>query len=266
MDLALLGRAMGNDENDRGRTSMAIAAVLGVGALDYVAAQRLAREEQPNERAERDDEREVAAKGIHVRKSVTVNRPASEVYEFWRDFENLPRFMKHLESVRDTGEGRSHWKAKAPAGRTVEWDAVITEDRPDELLAWRSLPGADVENAGTIRFRPAPGDRGTEVHVELRYDPPGGQIAAIFAKLFRQEPGQQVLDDLRRFKQVLETGEVIVSDASLARGPHPAQPPAKREPVVSYEPDILRERSDEAVRSSTATDDTDRLTETRLQR
>src|SRR6266508_6908345 len=106
---------------------------------------------------------------LHVEHSVTIDRPAEELYRFWRDFENLPRFMKHLESVRATGDRSSHWAAKAPAGRTVEWDAEITDDRPNELIAWRSLEGSDVDSVGTVRLERAPGGRGTIVRVEMRY-------------------------------------------------------------------------------------------------
>ena len=157
---------------------------------------------------------------------MTINRSPEEIYHFWRDFQNLPRFMDHLESVDVLDERRSHWRAKAPAGKTVEWDAEIIEDRPNELIAWRSLENADVPNTGSVRFVPAPGGRGTEVHVELKYDPPGGAVGVAIAKLFGEEPNQQVATDLRRFKQVMETGEVVQSDASIHRGPHPARPPA----------------------------------------
>lgn len=162
---------------------------------------------------------------MDVKKAITVNRPAAELYQFWHDFENLPRFMQHLVSVQVHGEKGSHWTAKAPAGATVEWDAEIVADRPDELIAWRSLPGAAVENAGAVRFAPAPGGRGTEVRVELQYAPPGGALGATVAKLFGEEPAQQVADDLRHFKQVLETGEIAQSDAS-AKGGGPAQAPS----------------------------------------
>ena len=164
---------------------------------------------------------------IEARATITVDKALEEVYWFWHDFENLPRFMAHLESVRVTGEGRSHWRAKGPAGRAVEWDAEIVEERPDELIAWRSLAGADVDNSGYVRFTPAPGGRGTEVRVELRYAPPGGSAGAAVAKLLGSEPGQQVLDDLRRFKQVLETGEVVRSDA-LPEGENLARLPKQR--------------------------------------
>ena len=151
---------------------------------------------------------------IAVTKAVTINRAVDEVYAFWRGFENLPRFMTHLESVEATGERTSRWRARAPAGRTVEWDAETVEDRPGEVIAWRSLPGADVENTGSVRFRSAPGDRGTEVVVELEYAPPAGKLGATVAKLLGEEPSTQLADDLRRLKQVLETGEIARSDAT----------------------------------------------------
>lgn len=162
---------------------------------------------------------------MDVKKAITINHPPEVIYSYWRNFENLPSFMNHLEAVQVTGDRRSHWKTKAPAGTTVEWDAEITQDEPNQLIAWRSLDGADVENSGTVRFKPAPGGRGTEVHVELHYDAPGGPIGALIAKLFGEEPAQQVSDDLRAFKQIIETGQVVHSDASIHRRPHPAQPP-----------------------------------------
>ena len=217
MDLAMLGRAMTSSDNSRGRTVFATAAVLGVTALDMLAGQQLSS--SPNVAVSTGE-----GAGIHVRKSVTVGRSPEEVYSFWHDFENLPRFMRHLESVKVTGEHRSHWKAKAPAGQSVEWDAVTTRDVPNELIAWRSEGDADVYNEGAVRFRPAPGNRGTEVHVELVYEPPGGIITSKLAKLFREEPGQQVKDDLLHLKQVMEVGEVVLSDATLTKGPHPARP------------------------------------------
>lgn len=152
---------------------------------------------------------------IHVSKNITIRQEPDTVYGFWRQLENLPRFMEHLEAVRMSTDGRSHWVAKGPAGRTYEWDAEITEDIPNERLAWHSLPGSDVENRGIVRFRPAPTDRGTEVQVDVYYDAPGGRAGSIVATLFGEEPQQQIRDDLRRFKQVMETGEVVRSDGSL---------------------------------------------------
>jgi uncharacterized membrane protein len=162
---------------------------------------------------------------VQVVKSIAVDRPPDELYRFWHDFQNLPRFMSHLESVQVTGNGRSHWKAKAPAGTSAEWDAEIVEDRPNELIAWRSLPGADVDNTGSVRFTPAPGGRGTYVRVALRYAPPAGPIGVAIAKLLGEEPAKQVHDELRAFKQVMEIGEVVQSDSTAAGG-HSAQPTA----------------------------------------
>ncbi len=146
--------------------------------------------------------------GIRVHQSVTIDRPVSELYNFWRQFENLPRFMDHLESVSDLGGGRSHWVAKAPAGTHVEWDAEIINEVPDQVIGWRSLEGADVVSAGSVNFDDAGPDRGTRVTVRLQYDPPGGKIGSLFAKLFGEEPSQQIREDLRRLKQLLEAGEV----------------------------------------------------------
>ena len=119
---------------------------------------------------------------------------------------------------------RSHWVAKAPAGQRAEWDAELTEDRPNELIAWRAVEGSGIWNAGTARFEAAPGGRGTEVRVDLDYDPPLGKLGSKVAMLWREEPGQQVQDDLRHLKQVLEIGEIVLSDATKQRGMHPAQP------------------------------------------
>lgn len=153
-----------------------------------------------------------AGKGTKVEKSITINRSPEELYRFWRNFENLPRFMNHLESVKTIEGNRSHWVAKAPAGSTVEWDAEIYNEKENELIAWRSLEGADVDNAGSVRFEPATGGRGTVVRVTLKYDPPAGPLGALVAKLFGEEPSQQIEEDLRRFKQVMEAGEAATTE------------------------------------------------------
>lgn len=145
---------------------------------------------------------------IRVRQYTTVNRPIEEVYTFWHDFANLPNFMYHLESVTLLGEGRSHWVTRAPLGKTVSWDAQVTDDRPNELIAWQSLPDSMVSTRGQVRFKSAPEGRGTEVAVLLDYDPPGGTLGAAVATLFGEGPAQQVQEDVRRFKQILEAGEV----------------------------------------------------------
>jgi len=148
--------------------------------------------------------------GIKLEKSIMVNRPVYEVYHFWRNFENLPRFMDHLESVRVLDENRSHWVAKAPAGTRVEWDAIIHNEIENELIAWRSLRGADVNNAGSVHFSSVGDGNRTEVRVVLSYEPPAGKLGAVVAKLLGEEPSKQVEDDLRRFKQVMES---VVSTA-----------------------------------------------------
>ena len=147
------------------------------------------------------------ARTVESERSVTINRPRAELFRFWRDFENLPRFMKHLESVTKIDDTRSHWVAKAPLGRSVEWDAEITDEMESELIAWQSTQRADIENAGSVRFVDAPGGRGTEVKVNLRYEAPGGLVGATFAKIFGEAPEQQVREDLRHFKQIMEVGE-----------------------------------------------------------
>ena len=218
LDLALLGKTLANPENDRGRTLFATANVLAVTALDVMAAKQLAMQPETEANAGKHD-------GIiRTKRSITVGKPVAEVYAFWKDFENLPSFMRHLESVTVIDERRSHWVAKAPAGKTVEWDAETIEDVENERISWRSTEDADVHNAGTVTFSEAPGRRGTEVRVELEYDPPFGKLGSRVAMFFREEPGQQVQDDLRHLKQVMEIGEIVLSDATKQRGMHPAQP------------------------------------------
>jgi uncharacterized membrane protein len=156
---------------------------------------------------------------VRVEKVVTINRPVADVYAAWRDIERLPRIMSHLESVTETADGLSHWVAKAPFGRTVEWDAEVINDDSGRVIAWRSVEGASVPNVGAVHFHEAPGGRGTEVRVRIEYNPPAGAIGATFARLFGEEPSQQVADDLRRFKAFMETGEYPTTDGQ-PRGAH----------------------------------------------
>lgn len=203
MDLALMGQALRSRRGDRrSRLTVATVAVLGITAVDVYAAARTARSQHGNGRPG----------PLELSASTTVNKSPEEVYAFWRDLGNLPSFMGHLESVSDNGDGTSSWVAKAPLGKSVTWDAEITGEEPGRRLAWRSLQGADVDNSGTVHFAAAPGDRGAEVKVVLHYDVPGGALGRAAAKLFGEEPEQQVRDDLRRFKQVMETGQVVLSD------------------------------------------------------
>jgi uncharacterized membrane protein len=214
LDLALLGAALqATGTHSRNRVAMATAAVAGVTFADLMVSQRLSR-------SSTDD-------GVApVTKSVTINRRVEDLYLVWRRFENLPPMLPHLASVRAVSDTRSHWVVRGPAGTSVEWDAYITEDRPNELIAWRAVPGADIRHSGSVQFRPAPGGRGTEVTVALDYAPPAGMLGSAVAMLFRTEPAQQVYDGLRAFKQIMETGEIVRSDASIHEGIHPAQPPA----------------------------------------
>jgi uncharacterized membrane protein len=213
MDLALLGNAARSPYNRRRRIGVALAAVAGVAALDVLAGMENQRRKQHGQGA-------TASGEVRLEKSITINRPPQECYGFWRDFESFPRFMAHVESVRPTEENRLHWTVKGPAGSQVEWDAEILADEPGELLAWRSLAGADVDNAGSVRFETAAGGRGTIVRVAIQYRPPAGAAGEVIAKLFGEEPSQQIDEDLRRFKWLIETGEIptTVGQPSGARG------------------------------------------------
>lgn len=157
--------------------------------------------------------------GVCVTASFLINKPADKLYGFWRNFENLPQFMSHLESVEHIDDRRSHWVATAPKlyGGQVEWDAEITADEPNSLIAWRALEGSDVEHQGSIKFTPAMGDRGTRVAVEMVYRPPAGRLGRWTAKLFGEEPKQQIHDDLRNFKRMMEIGDVLTI-AGQSRG------------------------------------------------
>ncbi len=146
-----------------------------------------------------------------VGRTVTINRPRAELYAYWRDFANLPSFMDNIVSVEVRDENLSHWVVKAPGGKTVEWDAVITEEFEGETIAWASVEGADVPNSGRIDFQDEPGGRGTQVTATILYDPPGGVVGKLVAKLFQREPAIQARRDLRRFKQLMETGEIATA-------------------------------------------------------
>jgi uncharacterized membrane protein len=154
--------------------------------------------------------------GIHVEEAVTVVRPVSEVFRFWRNFENFPTFMKHLREVSQREAGISHWVARGPAGMDVEWDARIINEIDDRLIAWQSLEGSAVATAGSVNFRETP--RGTEVRVNLQYNPRAGKLGAAFAWLLREEPGIQIRQDLRRFKQLIETGEIPTTEGQPVGG------------------------------------------------
>ncbi|SEG78225.1 Polyketide cyclase / dehydrase and lipid transport [Thermomonospora echinospora] len=203
MDLTVMGRALvSRDSGRRQRATAATAVLVAITAVDLYAATRTLRRREGGEHA------------MELHAAITINRPRREVYRYWHDFTNLPRFMAHLESVEVKGKTRSHWKVRGPVRWSIEWDAEIVEDLPDELIAWQSMSRADVPNAGAVHFADAPGERGTELRVNLAYDPPAGKVGAAFAKLLGEHPEQQVRDDLRRLKQVMEAGEVVRSEGS----------------------------------------------------
>ena len=155
--------------------------------------------------------------GSIVARAVTINRPVGEVFAYFRDFANLPTFMENVERIDILSDTRSHWVVRAPAGKTVEWDAVVTDEAKDNLIAWTSEPGADVANSGRVEFRDA-GARGTVVTATIAYDPPGGIVGKLIAKMFQREPAIQARRDLRRFKQLMETGEIAT--AAMNRKQH----------------------------------------------
>jgi len=206
VDLALLAAGMRPGNPGRGKAALSFAAVAGVLALDALAASHLTRH------AGHPLVSGVAAPtDLYFETSIATARTPQECYQFWRDFENLPRFMRGLESVQRLDERRLHWVAKGAASARSEWDCEITEDRPGEALAWRTLSGAQVPNAGSVIFEPAPHGRGTIVRLSIHYSPVGGELSASLIKLLRQDPQSQVREDLRRFKQLLETGEIATT-------------------------------------------------------
>lgn len=215
VDLSAMGVALSSRGGERGRRLRnATVAVAGLAALDLLTA---ARSRRAGSRGPARDLLPSSApwkSAIDVSAAATVNKPPQEVHARWHDFSRLPEFMAHVREVRTAGIGRWHWVAEAPGRRTVEWDAEVVEDSPGERIRWRSLPGADIENAGVVEFRPAPGGQGTEVRVRLAYAQPGGRAGKAVATLFGEAPDQQVRDDLARFKQILETGQVVRSEGT----------------------------------------------------
>jgi uncharacterized membrane protein len=214
IDLALLGAALRARPESRGRLVGALAVAGGVTALDAAAAVS----------ATRDDRTRVVPP---VRRSITVARPRDEVYRFWRRLENAPAFMADVESVEVLDAGRSRWSARGPVGPVVSWEAELLADVPGERLAWRSIEGSPVRTEGEVRFEAAPGGRGTEVRLDLRYGPADGAGGRAAAFLWKAAAAHQIEADLRRCKQLIETGHVVHSDASQHGGPHPARPAAE---------------------------------------
>lgn len=209
LDLGLLGLALTSRRSGKARLGLTLGMIAGVTALDVIAARRRAFARHPSP----------------VIASVTINKPPLQVYEFYRKLEQLPRFMDHLVSVKQHANRRSTWTAKLPIGGTVSWEAEILEDRPGEVLSWRSVEDSPIQTRGRVTFTRTPGRNMTEVRVDMRLGVLGRGQSAALARLFARP---QVKGDLLRLKQVIETGEVLYSDASVHRLPHPAQPSPAR--------------------------------------
>lgn len=205
LDLAFLAGALTNSQGNRKRTAAAILAVAGIAAVDCFASRHLSRMAGWTN----DDG------AVLIKKSIVIENSPEALYQFWRDFSNLSRFTEHVESVTIYDRHHSHWVVKGPAGYRVEWNAEITEDEPNRKIAWRTTSYAEIDHRGSVEFTPSPGGRGTIVHVEMEYDVPAGVLGASIAKLFGNEPGQQIQSDLRQLKQIIEVGEVLRSDGTL---------------------------------------------------
>ncbi|QLL07193.1 SRPBCC family protein [Mycobacterium vicinigordonae] len=208
LDVAVLTAGVARRASGRRRRGIVAGMALAViGGVDLYAALRTSLGDAHPRHA--DNQRHDC-----LRAAITVMRSPDEVYGFWRDFANLPRFMYHLQSVTDGGDGRTHWVANAPIGQPAQWDAQIIEDELGKRIAWQSLPGSGIDNSGTVEFSPDNSGNGTEVRVTIGYQLPGRALGKAAAALLGESPDQQVNDDLRRFKQILETGQVIRSDGS----------------------------------------------------
>jgi len=205
IDLALLGAAFQSETANLAGVALATTTVAGVTALDICCAQELTRKKIG-----------IGEDGtLRIKKSILINREPQDVYQFWRHFENLPKFMTNLDSVCAIGEKQSDWVAKLPGGKKKEWDAEIADDRPNELIAWRTIEGGDVSHSGMVRFQSMP-RRGTLVTVEMKIKPLAAHFLAIFAKMFGQSPDQLVAEDLRHLKQIMETGQIVTTEGQSA--------------------------------------------------
>jgi uncharacterized membrane protein len=213
LDLALLGVAA-IASSKKNRVGLAAAAVAGVTALDIASSLQL------------------TTAPVRSLASVAVNRSPRDCYDFWRDFNHLARFLTHVASVTITGERRSHWRIEAP-GISTEWDAEIVEDIPGERIAWKSLPGSSVENSGVVMFEPGPNGRGAFVRIDMRYKPPAGRLGALLVNALGIDPGRQTNTDLRRFKQLMEAGEIATTDGQPS-GPRSALRRAA-EPIIEHQ-------------------------------
>lgn len=222
LDVGLLVRAFASPRGRLPGLTAALGGALATAGLDLATSRELRRVERALLHPRRPRVR-------HIVKTVSVDRPPEELYAFWRDLQNLPRFMSSITSVEVIDDRRSRWRAKLPgkmpAGKWLEWDAEIVADTPNEQIAWRAAPGSRLPMRGEVRFVRGPGGKGAVVRVELQLGQPRGAMAGALARLVGHVREEQVARDLLRFKQVMELGEVVHSDSSLAPGRHPAQPP-----------------------------------------
>jgi uncharacterized membrane protein len=200
MDLALLGASLRSPQANPSRIAAAVSAVAGVTAVDMYAS-----------KLDIQDSIARAAQDVPITVTLAINSPPEKIYEFWRRLENLPRFMQNLESVRETGDRTSHWIAKVAGGIRLQWQSEIVDDQPNQFISWRTREGSEVNHCGSVRFEAAPGGRGTLVKVEMYYGLPGGRVAQQAAKLLSAAPEVVIKDDLRRLKQLIETGEVATT-------------------------------------------------------
>jgi uncharacterized membrane protein len=213
LDLALLGTALAVPSRERTRLAAATLAVAGVTALDVVCAAKLTSSR-------------TSKRPTHLRTSVAINRPAEQLYAVWRNLPSIPSVMRHIAVVQETGDGRSRWIATGPADLKLEWTAEITQDLPNQRLGWRSLPDADVQTEASVEFKPMPAGRGTIVTLDIGYEP-RGVSSAVISKLFGKAIEQQIENDLRRWKQLMETGEVATTEG---------QPHGKRSAISRHLP------------------------------
>jgi uncharacterized membrane protein len=186
---------------------------------------------------------ENVAREVHVETSIAIDKSPEELYRFWRNFGNLPLFMKNLESVTELDQTRSHWVAKGPAGTRVEWDAEIYNEKENELIAWRSLEDADIVNAGSVRFQPGPRDHGTFVRVTLNYNPPAGKVGATVAQLLGADPAQLIKEDLRRLKQIMEAGEIATTEGQTSGRAAGATPITEHRATTMGDPQEISEET-----------------------
>jgi uncharacterized membrane protein len=196
-------------------------------------------------------------RGVHVEESVTINKRPDELFTFWRNFENLPRFMNNLKSVTVIDDKRSHWVAAGPGNRSIEWDSEIINEEPDHLLAWRTTGDADIQHTGSVRFVKAPGGRGTQVRITMEYLPPAGRVGDAIARIFRSAPDQEIREDLRRLKQLMEAGEIATTrgqprGGKLVGRPTPADRsrPAELRANAGAVKDVVQEASEESFPAS----------------